>query len=207
MKHLGQLLFAVLLVFTGLSPAMAEQNALDRAQYMLRQINAQKVQLEQQNAMLKQALGTLKKESEKQLQQQKVGNQKLGKSNRQKSDHIQKLRDRLRETLIALRESENERMLANKSGMAVNSRLQLCVDNNHKLVALNADIIEQYESKGVWDALLQAEPFTKIEQVKIENIMQEYRFKNDDLELGSMQKYQQIGEPESCVSDKARVDD
>lgn len=206
MNPLTQSLFVVALVFMVLSPAMAEQNALDRAQYMLRQINAQKVQLEQQNATLKQELDTLKNQSEKQLQKQKLGNKKLGKANQQKDDHIQKLRDKLRETLISLRESENERMLANRSGMAVNSQLQLCVANNHKLVALNADIVEQYETKGVWDALLQAEPFTKIEQVEIENIMQEYRFKNEDLELGSAQKYQQIGKPESRVSE-SQVDD
>jgi cell division septum initiation protein DivIVA len=180
-------------------PAMADQNALDRAQYMLRQINTQKVQLEQENSQLKAEIAELKKESDKQLKQQETGNKKLGQANKQKDELIQKLRDKVKETVIALRQSESERLQASKSGETLTTDLKTCAENNHKLVNLNAELVGKYGKKGVWDALVQAEPFTGIEQVAIENIIQEYRFRNEDLEVKAPKEFKPVGEPESRV--------
>jgi hypothetical protein len=39
--------------------------------------------------------------------------------------------------------------------------------------------MDKYKAKGVLQAMRQAEPFTQLEKVKMENLLQEYRDKAD----------------------------
>lgn len=186
--------------FSVLSPSvLAENKALERAQFMLRQLNSQKVQLEKQNAGLKAEIDTLKKESAKQLKKEKAGNKKLGMAGKKKDKYIIKLKDKLRETLIALRKSEKERLQANTIGQSLDTELKRCVENNHSLVLMNDKLVDNYTKKGCWDSILQDEPFTGINQVNVENILQEYRFENEDLEVKQDTVYQQSGDSVSVV--------
>ena len=188
-------------------PVLADQDAsLERAQYMLRQVNAQKDQLEQKNAELQKEIDGLKSKSEKQLKEQKLGNKKLGQDNKKKDEYIAKLRDKIKALVATLRESESERLLANKEGLAVNADLKACVDNNHQLVKVNDELVSKYGKKGIWDAMVQKEPFTGIAQTKIENIMQEYRFKNEDLEMKTTNTYKQVGAEENHAPAEAGPD-
>jgi len=185
-----------------LSPSvLAENKALERAQFMLRQLNSQKVQLEKQNAGLKAEIDTLKKESAKQLKKVKAGNKKLGMAGKKKDKYILKLKEKLKETLIALRKSEKERLQANTIGQALDTELKRCVGNNHSLVLMNDKLVDNYTKKGCWDSILQDEPFTGINQVKVENILQEYRFENEDLKVNQATEYQQSGGSASVIED------
>lgn len=55
-----------------------------------------------------------------------------------------------------------------------------CEKKNTALYRYGLELSRRYADKGVWAALRQAEPFTRIEQVEIENILEEYREKLDD---------------------------
>jgi len=183
-----------------LSPSvLADNKALERAQYMLRQINSQKVQLEQQNVGLKKELDALRKESVRQIKKQKAGNKKLDLTVKKKDQFIVKLKDKLRQTMIALRQSEAQRLQANNIGQSLDSELKQCVSNNHALVSMNDKLVDNYTKKGCWDSILQDEPFTGINQVKVENILQEYRFQNEDLQVKQDTVYQQSGDSASVV--------
>ena len=195
-------LYCSILLLTVSTAVFAESKALDRAQYMIRQLNAQKMQLEQQKAQLQAELEQLRKDSEKQLKQQKAGNQKLDQANRKKTEYIQKLRDKLKETVVALRQSESERLNANLMNQSMDSELRQCVTNNHKLVELNAELLQRYHDKGFWASLSQAEPFTRLDQVEIENLLQEYRFQNEDLQVRQQTRYEQFGNDESSAPEQ-----
>lgn len=199
MKMLSLVLLGIIMA----PVAQADNKALERAQYMMRQLNSQKVQLEQQNASLKAELDALRKESEKELKKQKAGNKKLGAASKKKDDHIEKLRARLKETLIALRRSEKERLQANSIGASLDTELKQCVDNNGKLVRMNDRLIDNYNKKSCWDSMAQNEPFTGISQVEIENILQEYRFANEDYGVTQKTEYEQSGGDVSVVPDDA----
>jgi len=183
-----------------LSPsALADNKALERAQFMLRQINSQKVQLEKQNTGLKTEIEALKKKSAKQIRKEKAGNKKLGVAAKKKDKYILKLKEKLRQTMIALRQSESERLQANNVGQSLDIELKQCVGNNHQLVLMNDKLVDNYSKKGCWDSILQDEPFTGINQVKVENILQEYRFENEDLKVKQATEYQQSGKSVSVV--------
>jgi predicted nucleic acid-binding Zn-ribbon protein len=54
-------------------------------------------------------------------------------------------------------------------------------EKNLKLYQLNAELVDRYNHKGVWESLMQREPFTQIKDVQIQGLLQEYRDKNDAL--------------------------
>ncbi len=189
-----------------LSPsAFAGNKALERAQFMLRQINSQKVGLEKQNSGLKAEIETLKKDSAKKIKKEKAGNKKLGRAAKKKDQYILKLKAKLKKTIIALRQSESERLQANNIGQSLDSELKRCVSNNHQLVSMNDKLVDNYSKKSCWDSIRQDEPFTGINQVKVENILQEYRFDNEDLQVKQKTSYQQSGDSASVTAENKKT--
>ena len=61
--------------------------------------------------------------------------------------------------------------------------LQEITDKNLRLYQFNADLLERYNRKGVWDAMLQKEPVTQIKDVQMQALLQEYRDKLNDLKV------------------------
>jgi len=200
-KILGLILMGVLIS----ASAQADNKAVERAQAMLRQLNAQKVQLESKNAGLTAKLDALQKQhkkSDKQLKKQKSGNKKLSIAVKKRDEFIKKLREKLKQTRFALRKSEYQRLQANKLGQALDTEMKQCVSNNNNLVSMNDKLIERYNKKGCWDSISQNEPFTGLNQVEMENILQKYRFENEDYEVSQNTEYAQVGEANSIVPDE-----
>jgi chromosome segregation ATPase len=57
--------------------------------------------------------------------------------------------------------------------------LQDTSDKNLALYRLNVELLDRYNRKGVWDALLQREPFTQVKDVRTQALVEEYRDKLD----------------------------
>jgi len=190
-----------LLVLTGLmsSSIQANNKALIRAQFILQQLNAQKTQLENKNIILTKELDTLKNEMNKKLKKQKINNKKLATSSKNKDKHIEKLREKLMQVLAALHQSEQQRLQANNTGKMLDAEVKQCISNNNQLVKMNDELIDLYGKKNCWDSIKQNEPFTGINQVEIENILQKYRFTNEDYEVEQNTEYEQYGEAVSTV--------
>ena len=92
-----------------------------------------------------------------------------------------------------LTESENRSAQldgAQKKSLAENARLQSLLARqgtelaaseakNIQLYLYSVDLLEKYQSKGLLTSLAQAEPFTGLKRVEIENLLDEYRNKLD----------------------------
>jgi chromosome segregation ATPase len=63
--------------------------------------------------------------------------------------------------------------------------IQVCEKKNSELYQLSVKLMDKYQTKGVLDAMRQAEPFTQLEKVRIENLLQEYRDKADANRISS----------------------
>ena len=88
-----------------------------------------------------------------------------------------KTRDSEKETL-------NARILLQREIVGRQSLLvQACEEKNVALYQLGTDLMQRYRNKGVMDAIKQAEPFTQLEKVKMENLLQEYSEKMDAKKL------------------------
>ncbi len=83
-------------------------------------------------------------------------------------------------TRDAEKETLNARGLQQREIVGRQAQLiQACEEKNAALYQLGTDLMQRYRNKGVMDALKQAEPFTQLERVKVENLLQEYAEKMD----------------------------
>ncbi len=176
----------------------ASDQALARAQRMIRQLSTEKAELEVTRSELEgkvEALsGTLQRNEEK-LKEFEQGIVVLDKANQAfktklqgSYDEIKKIKQDLEQTIEKLKQTtaslqQSEQATARAEGTIVEreQRIKELERKNLLLYQANAELLDKYQHKGVWDAILQREPLTQIKQVEIENVLQEYRFKLEDL--------------------------
>lgn len=172
------------------SALAADKDATARMQFMIRQITAEKNQLAAENQ--KKLVEKLALEQEMKSLQKKYDALVKNAENK-KTAMSGKIKD-LRDGLSAERQAHQETMgqlseMASEKGRLFNiateqiHAIDLCVSNNKKLYELNREILGQYENKGVWGAITQAEPITGLSQVQIENLVDDYQYKLDDLRV------------------------
>lgn len=63
--------------------------------------------------------------------------------------------------------------------------IQQCERKNAELYRISTDMMDKYRNKGVFSAMMQDEPFTQLEKVKVESLLQEYRDKADAAKIAS----------------------
>jgi chromosome segregation ATPase len=192
---------AVLLLTGSLLPeAMAasnkdskERQALRRVQSQLNEVQQQKVLLEQEKSGLAEQMEELKKKSaglESGVARANVRRAALDREvevlNKDKAELSGKLQSATQE--ITKKQAEAMQTLQHKereikrleAELARQTRQgEMCEVKNGQLYQINAELMDKYQSKGVFGALLQAEPFTQLKSVEVENLLQEYRDKLD----------------------------
>ena len=182
------LIFVLLLISA--SPAQANKDALARAQYMIRQINAELNQLKSSNKknkadmlLLEEENKSLKKKYTKLVNKSKKNKNSLsGKIAEIKKKYSTEVKSH-NETRKQLQEVTFQKKRLSSIETAQKQKLNLCIGNNRKLYEVNLDILSKYENKDMWDSLVQSEPFTKLTQVEIENMVDDYQYSMDDLRV------------------------
>lgn len=169
------------------------QQALARAQGLLRQVSAQKQELEAANARLTGEVESLKRQlakseaslkesaallaaEKKRAERGAVVEQRLG----QAQATLQEARDRLRTAGDEARRRDQElaetgaRLAELERGLAEAER------KNLEMYQLNVQILDLYRRKSPWKSLVKADPITGLATVEVENTLQEYRVKLED---------------------------
>ena len=185
------LCFTVLCVLPfQVSSAQTSKDALVKAQFMLRQMNAELNQLR----VSKQKLLAEKSQLEKDSARLQKKYDKLGqKSVRNKTAFKGKFSDLTKtyndeilahaETKKQLEQLKSEKQSITKISDKQMQTIELCVGNNKKLFDINQKLLVKFEDKGVWDSLVQAEPFSQLTQVEIENMVDDYQYNMDNLRI------------------------
>lgn len=175
----------------------ANPQALARASALLRQVSAQKQELETANARLTAEVGQLQKKLahseglqrraalDLQSTQQTAGRaEKALDATRGRLERTEgRLREaieRLRTTKAELRQLRHEQAELSGKLASVEAELADSERKNLQLYELNVELLELYRRKGPLTALLQREPVTGIGNVGIENLLLEYRTKLED---------------------------
>lgn len=196
---IGRAALALLALHAG-SAAFGQEDrsaqALARAQALLRQVSAQKQELEAANARLSAAVDALEQKltrAEAGLKQTSVNLASEQRKAERTGGALDSTRDRLTRTEEKLRETESilrstkaslqdtERQVAEVKGRLGQAESQLAESErkNLRLYQANVELLDLYKNKGPWTAMLQREP-TGLKNVEIENIVQEYRIKLED---------------------------
>jgi chromosome segregation ATPase len=98
-------------------------------------------------------------------------------------DKFHKLVDKYRELVAGLKHVEQERVGLQADAVQQSRALEECGRKNGELYQATLDMIEKYENKGIWDALLQKEPVTQLKRVEIENIVDDAKYRVDMLKV------------------------
>jgi septal ring factor EnvC (AmiA/AmiB activator) len=195
-----------LLVASVLVPcfATAQQQRDDggnaRLQAMVQQLTAEKTRLEADNGKLKTDLDKANAELktlrdaqaglERRLGQSEASLSQASTANTRSSAAIEQLRAREQEIVAeyrklaeVLRTTELERnelrtMLASRE-----SALHQCVTANQKMFETGIEVLDRYEEKGCFSAMRENEPFTQNRRVRLQNLVDEYRWALEDQKL------------------------
>lgn len=91
------------------------------------------------------------------------------KRNEELSGQRKQLEQDLKNTTVSLAKQDEQR--------------KLCETNNDKLYRIGRELADWYTSKGAVNAILEAEPFTRIKRVEMENLLEDYRDKLESQHL------------------------
>lgn len=192
---------AVLLLTGSLLPeAMAasnkdskERQALRRAQSQLNEAQQQKSLLEQEKAGLAEQMEDLKKKSDglesgvaRANARRAALDREVEVLNKDKAElsgklqaTMQEMTKKQAEAMQTMQHKEREIKRLEAELARQTRQGEMCEVKNSQLYQINAELMDKYQSKGVFGALLQAEPFTQLKSVEVENLLQEYRDKLD----------------------------
>jgi chromosome segregation ATPase len=97
---------------------------------------------------------------------------------------ITELVGRYRELAASLRDTEADRNKLRDQLTKRNAAFDQCAQDNFQLYALTAQVLDRYEHVGLFTKASAAEPFTRITRTRIENLVDEYRERAEQLRAG-----------------------
>lgn len=163
--------------------AQADQKAMQRAQYMLRQLNAEKSALQADMQKLKEEYDAYKKETEKKLAQSEKREKKLKSTLSNWKESHGNIKDSLQKHLVELAHYRQRGQLLEQALGVQTENFNLCRKNNQNLATINYEILGEYQDKGIAQILKQGEPVTGIAKVSVENYIQDTQYRIEDLDL------------------------
>lgn len=199
---------AVCSVATGVQAQVQRSgDANARVAQQLQQLSSEKVALQAENNKLKQELEQIKaqlqksasaaKELEKNNRVLQASAGRGATSNQQTEEQLEKSRAQMqelvtkfRETVQTLRDVEGDRATI-KSQLATRERdYKVCVDRNAGLYQVGDEVLDRMEDRGFWSQLAEREPFTRLKRTQLENLIDDYRYRVDELRLEKQQQAQ-----------------
>jgi seryl-tRNA synthetase len=212
---MNRLIFAAILLVIGVAAQAQTQrsgNADARVAQQLQQLSSEKVALQAENNKLKQELEQVKAELKKSAgttkdleNRNKVLQASAGRgvTNSQQTEEqlersraqLQELVTKFRETAQTLRDVEGERATVKSQLAAKEREYKVCVDRNVGLYELNKEVLNRMEDRGFWSQVSEREPFTRIKRTQLENLIDDYRYRAEELRLEKQQQAQAPAKP------------
>ena len=164
-----------------------ERQALRRMQQQLTEIQQQKSAVDQEKTVLEDALKKTQNEIDVHKRSTASAAAKahlLEKEIETANSEKAELRARLDEAakqnqaVSAQRDQLEQDLKTTASVLAKeNEQRKLCETNNAALYGIGRELVDWYGRKGAFHAILEAEPFTRMKSVEMENLLENYREK------------------------------
>lgn len=197
------MLGAMTLLLAFAAGAQVQRSGNDNARVMqqLQQLTAEKAAAQAENAKLKTDVENLKTQlasaaaalsaSEQRAKKVAAGAtakesaaiQELNDALTRKSSQMQELVSRSYETVQNLKNVETERDQLRAQSSTQGRDLKTCVDRNAGMYLVTDEILRKVEDRGVWSSLTDKEPFTRISRTRLENLVDDYRYRVDELRV------------------------
>lgn len=200
----------LILATTMAAPAWAakdsrEKQMLRRMQQQVRQIDQARAQAEQGKAAALADKEGAERELEKlkrQLADEGAARSRLERERQALHTEVETLKARLATTekqladSVALQRATAQTLVQVESAKKQTEEklsgkvndLQTCQTHNGQLYAVGREMMQKYRDKSCQDALAQAEPFTGLKKVEVENLLETWRDRLDQEKLGASGK-------------------
>lgn len=192
-----------------------EKQMLRRMQQQVQQSEQARVQAEQDKAAALADRDSLEREVEKlkgsakRLASERTARARAEADLKAAQAEIETLKTRLAETEGRLAESQAQarttagRLAETESAKkqtesvlsGVRGDLRTCGEHNGRLYTLSRELMDRYRDKTCQDALAQAEPFTGLKKVEVENLLETWRDRADEARLTGMAEGQAGTQP------------
>jgi seryl-tRNA synthetase len=176
-----------------------------RAVQQLQQLASERTALQADNAKLKAQLDQLKTNLEKRSAENAALSARIKKaetesnngteSSKQLTDSLQKSRAQMQELITHFRETAQNLKAVEIERNEIRGQLELrvrelhtCVDHNVDLYEVNRETLDRLDKRGFWSALGNAEPFTQLARARLENLIDDYRYRIDELRMERQKK-------------------
>lgn len=171
-----------------------------RVMQQLQQATAERTKLQADNDGLKKELEELKEKYAKTTAaqsslQQKAREAELASTRQQTTGkdtsealekskaQLQELIGKFRETAQSLKTTETDNTNLKTQLETQERTYKTCVDRNAGMYFLNDEILRRMEDRGFWSKLSEHEPFTKIARTRLENLIDDYRYRVEELRV------------------------
>jgi SMC interacting uncharacterized protein involved in chromosome segregation len=118
-----------------------------------------------------------------QLAQANAAKDSAEKNLEQNKQKTAELVERFKQTIGSLKSVESERTQLQRDNAALSSAFDKCAMNNVDLFDISNTILDRYEHVGLFTKATAAEPFTKLTRTRIDNLVDEYRARAQELRL------------------------
>ncbi|HKE93719.1 MAG TPA: hypothetical protein VKB34_05395 [Povalibacter sp.] len=198
---------ALALIVAPLALAQTQRtgNADARVMQQLQQVTSERAALQAENAKLKQDLEQLRKDlgqataaraslesRNKALTANANRGDATSKQTEEQLEHtrsqMQELIAKFRQTAQTLKDVDTERATVRSQLAAQQRDYKTCVDRSAALYNLNTEILDRMDGRGFWSSVAEHEPFTKIKRVELDNLIEDYRYRADELRVAAQQK-------------------
>jgi hypothetical protein len=169
--------------------ADADKDAKKESRRLQAQLSAaqkEKGMLTTQVEELKKQLGDIGSKSE--VLEKKSGSQRkqlaeITEKYQEADKNLQEMLQLYADTHKGLQELQTEKEQEQKR---LSGDIQVCEKKNAELYQISVGLMEKYQSKGIISSLLLAEPFTQLERVKVQNVLQEYGDKAEAAKIATI---------------------
>ena len=196
------ILMAVAIVQPCVAQTQRSGNDSTRIVQQLQQVTADKARLQQDNDSLKKELDEIKarfsqagadlgkaqqrvRQLESASSKQPVSNPGTEEALEKSKAQLQELIGKFRETAQSLKDAEVDRDGQVAARAAKERELSACVDKNAQMYLLSTEVLDRMEGQGVWSAMKAKEPFTRLSRTRLENLIDDYRSRVNELKLAN----------------------
>jgi chromosome segregation ATPase len=95
----------------------------------------------------------------------------------------QELVERFRDTATTLKDVESDRNLLKQQLSQSKAEFDKCAIANDQLYQVDNEVLDRYTHQGLFSRVASAEPFTRLERTRIDNLAFEYRQRADELRV------------------------
>jgi len=101
----------------------------------------------------------------------------------QSKQRMAELVAKFKELGLTLKETELDRNKTRAELATRNAAFDTCAENNLQLYEITGQVLDRYEHVGMFSKVSAGEPFTKITRTRIENLVDDYRARAEELRL------------------------